>query len=344
MSVIADPSRLGIVIIGRNEGKRLVACFDSLPKSGVRCVYVDSGSSDGSVEQAAKRGIAVVELDMSRPFSAARARNEGWQGLASKFPNLQYIQFIDGDCQLQPQWIESATSFLAQHDDYAAVCGRRRELYPDATVYNRLADMEWNTPTGETQACGGDSLFRLSALEQVAGFDPTVVAGEEPELCSRLREQGWRFWRLDKEMTWHDAAMSTYSQWWKRALRTGYGGYIVTRKRPHDPLLPFARQGRSARTWALMWPLLVIVATIAGWCLGGTLGMAIGFSLTFLLLPMQIARIAWKKYRSGISLNIAIAYAWLIMTSKFAELKGQLRAMREMSSGKEFTIVEHRQD
>src|SRR5262249_41651645 len=160
-----------------------------------------------------RAGIVVVQLDAALPFTAARARNEGFAAAKQRWPSLRYIQFIDGDCELVPGWITTARAFIEQERNVAVVCGRRRELYPQRSTYNKLSDIEWNTPIGETLACGGDSLMRVDAFKQVAGLRPELIAGEEPDLCRRLRGVGWKVWRIDAEMTRHDAAMTEFRQW-----------------------------------------------------------------------------------------------------------------------------------
>src|SRR5262245_51583875 len=172
---------VGVIVIGRNEGQRLVDCLKSVKLESDCIVYVDSGSTDGSVAAAKQLGAMAVELDMARPFTAARARNEGLAALRSSRPDIQFVQFIDGDCELVKGWLQAALTFITQRSDVAVVCGRRRERYPDASVYNWLCDLEWDTPVGEAAACGGDALMRAAALEAVSGFLPHLRAGEEPE-------------------------------------------------------------------------------------------------------------------------------------------------------------------
>lgn len=215
-------ANIGVVVIGRNEGDRLRRCLASLRDNVQHIVYVDSGSTDDSLDVARAAGALVHELDMSRPFNPARARGEGFDRLMAG-PKPDYVQFVDGDCEVQPDWISTAAVYLEAHSDVGAVCGRRRERFPDATIWNKLIDLEWETPSGECKACGGDSLTRAVAVDAVGGFDPAVVAGEEAEMCVRLRKAGWRVWRLDKEMTLHDAAMTRFGQWWKRTRRSGHG-------------------------------------------------------------------------------------------------------------------------
>ena len=188
----------------------------------MQVVYVDSGSTDGSLQWAKQAGVDTIELDVSVPFTAARARNAGFRRLRALAPDLKFIQFIDGDCELNRKWPDTALSFLGSHDHVCAVFGRRRERYPERSVYNLMCDQEWDIPLGEVKACGGDVMMRIDALDAGGGYREDLIAGEEPELCVRLRAAGWKIWRLDHEMTLHDAAMLHFSQWWRRQMRSGY--------------------------------------------------------------------------------------------------------------------------
>ena len=213
-------SDIAAVIIGRNEGDRLVRCLQALPEGLARIIYVDSGSTDGSVAAARAAGAEVVELDMSIPFTAARARNAGLACLGAE-AGVQFVQVIDGDCELQDGWLETAGAFLRDNREVAVVAGRLRERFADATVWNRLADAEWAAAAGEADAVGGVALLRHAAVRTAGYYRADLVAGEEPELCLRLRRAGWKIWRLEAEMALHDIAMTRFGQWWRRAARNG---------------------------------------------------------------------------------------------------------------------------
>jgi len=215
-------SVVGFVIIGRNEGARLGLSIDSVLRQSSLAVYVDSGSTDDSVALAGARGLPVVELDPTVPFTAARARNAGFAWLTSRHPELELVHFIDGDCELVRGWLDRALAAIRSDAGLAAVCGRRRERAPGASPYNRLCDHEWNTPVGLRETCGGDALFRVTPFRGVGGFREDLIAGEEPDLCHRIRRQGWLIRRVDAEMTVHDAAMTRFAQWWQRNRRSGY--------------------------------------------------------------------------------------------------------------------------
>lgn len=307
---------IGIVVIGRNEGERLRGCLESLGDASLPIVYVDSGSSDDSVAMARDFGCDVVELDPARPFTAARARNEGFARLRERVPDLDAVQFVDGDCMVEPGWLETAANALADDPSVTVVCGRRREHYPERSVYNRLCDMEWNTPVGEEAACGGDSMMRATALVSAGGFRESLIAGEEPELCFRLRAAGGRVVRLDRDMTLHDAAMTRFGQWWQRAKRSGHAaaeGYALHGDSPER----FNRRTvRSILFWGAALPIVSILLAL----------IATPWALLLLLgYPVLFWRIRGHRRARGDTPSDAALYAFFTVIGKFAELTGILR-------------------
>ncbi|MEO7106530.1 MAG: glycosyltransferase family A protein [Rhodoferax sp.] len=269
MTTFVSDALLAVVAIGRNEGSRLKVCLESAWSGGPvqQVVYVDSGSSDGSAEYARSRGCRVIDLDMSLPFTAARARNEGFALALQCEPHLTHVQFIDGDCELSPDWIASALAFLNVHPNVVAVCGRRRERYPERSIYNQLCDIEWNTPLGETKSCGGDVLMRADALRSVGGYRANLIAGEEPELCIRLRASGGHIFRLRHEMTLHDANILHFGQWWSRSKRAGYAFAEGAALHGAPPEMHWVRESRSAWIWGAGIPIMVVIGFVCshGW-------------------------------------------------------------------------------
>src|SRR3546814_16920716 len=114
---------------------------------------------------------------MRLPFAAARARNEGFEALRAANPDLEFVQFIDGDCELESGWIETAERFLNEESDFAATCGRRRERFPEARFYNRLCAEEWTTPDGAAAQCGGDAMLRCASFRADDGYDHGIITG-----------------------------------------------------------------------------------------------------------------------------------------------------------------------
>ncbi len=320
---------VGIVFIGRNEGERLKNCVRSIAADRFPAVYVDSGSSDGSVEFCRSAGITIVALDLTKPFTAARARNEGFLQLIKQHPDIRYVQFIDGDCQLDSGWMARAQHFLDENLRYAAVCGRRRELSPDASIYNKLCDIEWNTPHGTTESCGGDVLMRVDAFKQVGGFNAQLIAGEEPELCYRLRAKGWQIMRLDAEMTLHDAQMHKFASWWRRSKRAGYAcaNAVFLHGRSEERF--FVRPLARILFWGCAFPLAILLASFAH-----------PFALLLVLAyPLQMLRLVFKGPEN---LRTNIYWAFFLVLGKFSEFTGVLQCIYDQFSKRTAVLIEYK--
>ncbi len=334
------PVSIAVVVIGRNEGDRLKRCLQSIP-SDVPTVYVDSGSTDGSVEFARSIGAHVIELDMTNGFTAARARNAGWRALADLGSDAEFIQFVDGDCELNAEWLGLGANALNKEPSLAAVFGRRRERFPDRSIYNRMCDDEWNVSPGLVSSCGGDVLFRRSALEQAGGYSDYLIAGEEPDLCLRLSRLGWQIRCIAAEMTLHDAAMTRIKQWWMRARRSGFA-YTAHVLRHKDQSFPaWSRQVKSIVIWGGLLPALALVSAALGLILQSVVPMTLPILIGGLYL-VQIARVAAKKRSSGESWSFAFSYATLIIGGKLAEFGGMFRSMLDHVRKRRSVIIEYK--
>lgn len=323
-------SKVGFVVIGRNEGSRLIGCLDSISKFAPAIVYVDSASTDQSVQEALARGVHVLQLDMATKFTAARARNAGFSLLLKHYPKLSYVHFIDGDCSVSETWVEDAISFLDQHPQVAVACGRRRERFPKASKYNQLCDIEWNTPIGKAKACGGDAIMRVSVFQQVSGFNEQLIAGEEPELCIRIRQLGFDVWRLDHEMTLHDAAIFRFSQWWKRTVRAGYAYAEGSHLHGSAPEYHWVKESRRAWVWGGLMPLLLLVSIAAQsyWTIA-----------ILLILFIQFLRLVKHNQSKE---KFAYTYALYLMIGKVAEMYGQVKYWWHRSFNVNATLIEYK--
>jgi GT2 family glycosyltransferase len=321
--------KFGAVAIGRNEGQRLRLCLKSL--SAARAlVYVDSGSTDGSVQWARDHGVIVVELDRNLPFTAARGRNAGFRRLRKIAPDLLYVQFADGDCELVKGWVEHATSFLDSHIDVGAVFGRLRERHPERSVYNWLCDREWDRPAGEVRSCAGNVMMRVDAFCAVGGYRDDVIAAEEDELCIRLRAEGWRIWGLDADMALHDASMMHFGQWWRRTLRSGYGFALGAYLHGASAEQHFVWESRRAWIWGIWLPL----ACLALGLMFGPWGWA-----AWLIYPLQISR---QTVRNPGPMRDRALLALFQVLARFAEALGQIRFMRDRLVGRQAQLIEHK--
>jgi len=341
------PPCLAFVAIGRNEGERLKRCLLSIRDLTDTVIYIDSGSTDGSREFAASLGVEVLDLDTTSGFTMSRARNAGWRRALEIFPETEFVHFIDGDCELAEGWLAEAVDFLNKHPDISAVCGRRRERFPHQSFYNRLIDIEWNTAVGEAESSGGDALMRLDALEEVRGFNEALIAGEEPELCKRMRDKGWKIWRLDRDMTWHDANMHTFSQWWKRHVRGGYGARDVALRSletgTSGSAVLFGHQVRSSLLWTL-GTSLVLIAGVAASLISGC------FYLFPTILAVLICIWLCQSVRIGVALRkraggiiLGTLYGCSLMLAKWPQLLGSLKHHADLRTGRTAKLIEYKQ-
>ncbi|HSV70041.1 MAG TPA: glycosyltransferase family A protein [Methylibium sp.] len=331
------PGHIAAVVIGRNEGSRLIACLKSVRPQTDRLVYVDSGSTDGSPEAARALGAEVVALDLRQPFTAARARNVGWRHALARWPDTEAFQFIDGDCEVDAGWLPAARAFLGERPDVVAVCGRRRERHPEASPYNRLCDEEWATPVGAAQACGGDVLMRAAPLRAAGGYRDGLIAGEEPELCVRLRAAGGRIWRLDAEMTRHDAALHRFGQWWQRSRRSGHAYAEGAALHGAPPERHWVVERRRIVLWGLALPAVGLLGPLLG--VPPLAAVWLAYPAQWLRLSLRLAAPpgtlpdtpAWRLRRGGFAL-----------LGKFAEAAGAITYWWRRLHGRAGRLIEYK--
>jgi len=328
---------VSVVVIGRNEGERLRRCLESIaqmnhPTFNFEILYVDSGSTDNSIALAKELGATVIALHPERP-SAALGRNAGWRAALG-----ETILFLDGDTILNPDFVSAALLRLAD-PEVAVVWGHRRELYPQKSIYIRVLDLDWIYAPGFTLYCGGDALFRHSVLAATGGFDETLIAGEEPELCRRIAALGFKILHIDHPMTGHDLAITRWRQYWKRSTRAGHAYAEVSQRLDASGQTFWADEVRRNRNRAL---------TLIALCLLGLLGS--------ILLRSLWPALAVLLFFTAISLRSALKARWkssdpltLFLYGIHSHLQqipiyyGQLQYRWNRRKGKRVRLLEYKQ-
>lgn len=340
MTKITD--ELGVVVIGRNEGERLKRCISSIQLHfNGPIIYVDSGSTDGSVEYCDEIGLEAIDLDMSTPFTMSRARNAGFKRLIDKHVHCKYVQFVDGDCELSTEWLATSYHFIKKQIRISSVCGILQEKFPDKNIYHRLMNMELKGHSGEIIACGGIAMFKIETFEKVGGFNESLIAGEEADLCLRIKSTGEKVWRLDVSMGTHDIDMHKFSQWWTRMKRTGhayaqgfdmYGKGVYKHKQ---------KQVLSSLIYGFIVPFFFIFS----------LSMLEGqeISITILILTIIIyIRVFLSSLYARLKLRDStfnsLLYATAIIIGKFPEVLGIFIYYMNNMFGKTSLIMEYRDD
>ncbi len=287
---------VSVIVIGRNEGQRLAGCLRSIKAvnnfgGDLELIYVDSDSKDGSPELAEGLGAKVLRVKPQRP-SAAIGRNAGWRASTGL-----YVLFLDGDTLLHPDFLSVALKSISS-PDIAVVWGHRRETFPEHSLYNRVLDLDWIYPVGVSEFCGGDALMCRDILEEVGGFSEDLIAGEEPELCQRIRAQGKIILHIDQPMTRHDMAMTQFKAYWKRAVRAGHAYAEVSQrmKKTAFPLWINDCYRNAAHAIVLLLLLLsASVLSLMSYDILPFLGLLFGYS--FLILRTAY-KARWKNSSS----------------------------------------------
>jgi GT2 family glycosyltransferase len=329
------PDSCAIVVIGRNEGDRLLTCLESVRGADVSVLYVDSGSSDGSAARAAPLCDQVIELDPARPFSAARGRNEGFAAALLRSPGIQWVQFIDGDCTLSPTWLRAATQAMAADERRAVVIGPLQELHPDASTYNRLCALEWKSPPGDLTnfgSLGGIMLVRASVFAQLGGFNEKVIAGEDSEFGVRVGEAGFKITKIAAGMATHDADIHRFGQWWTRTVRSGHATGQRFSLNGSGAARDCAREHRSVIFWGLALPAAVL---LLAW---PTRGVSLLLLAGYVVL---IKRVAAYRLSRGDTAAEANLYARFNVLGKFAEGVGLLKFQVNRLFGR-YRIIEYK--
>lgn len=308
---------ISMVVIGRNEGDLLVRCFESIravdyPADRMELIYVDSNSTDESCEVARRANAVVIKIEEG-PMSAARARNLGWRRATSDL-----VHFFDGDTILDRNWLHKAVACL-QDTSIGCVFGRCEELRPTASVYMRVCNFDWHIPNGPWRTCGGIALFRRQLLRLLNGYCEELIAGEEPELCYRLRRLGFQIWRLDEPMIGHDLNMTRFDQYWQRAVRSGWAYCVVAVRCCRGPERLWIRENLVNAGEVAFWCLLVIaiVCSLSVWI----------FALSAVILLLRTAWISCKVRSRAESWISAILYAIHCQFSRIPFLLGQLKGL-----------------
>lgn len=322
-------------MIGRNEGKRLLLSLQSMQSSKCPIIYVDSGSSDDSVNVASSLADIVHALDPSKPFSAARARNEGFERITKQFPALKYIQFVDGDCILSEGWLDAAAAALAQDDKRAAVVGHLHESNPEFSIYNRLCALEWKSPPGDLTnfgALGGISMMRAEVFRALNGFRENVIAGEDSEFGVRLSLAGYRVTKIDHSMAIHDANITSFGQWWKRSVRAGHAIGQRATLNGKSAAKDCVQERKSTLFWGVFLPILALILLIP------TRGLSLIIAFAYVLLGVKVYL---YRRKLGESSSDAKVYAKFIVLGKFANGLGLVKFFAN-SLKKQYEIIEYK--
>ena len=295
------------VVIGYNEAGTLGKCLQSVKMAGrglsvpSEIIYVDGGSEDESIRIAQDADIDQV-LGGEQRRKAAENRNLGLSRAAGSF-----IQFVDGDMELWPDWPAAALAFLEARRETAAVCGTIREA--GRGVFSQALEIDWRPCEGPVRHCGGAAMYRRDTLAQCGGFPEDLPYGEELYLCWRIRnELGMSIFQLGHTMVTHDLGYSSFGEHMRRLVRVG------------ETYIEIA--ARCARTADRLWLREAVAHVVwAGAALCALAALAFGATAVRAAVVTAVLLVLLRKtaqmLRRGYGLRVSITYA---VHSYFAKL------------------------
>jgi len=314
------PYSISFVIIGLNEEKMIARCVESIlgidyPIDKMELIYVDSGSRDHTLEIVSKYPITIVQLKTDTP-SAGLGRNEGL-----KICKGDLVQFIDGDCMIDSQWLKNSLPYMAGNE-IACVTGRRKELFCEKSIYNKLIDLTWqNAPSGYVHTPGGGGLFKKSILQEVGPYDPNMTA-EEAELDYRIIRKGYKILNIVDIMIHHDVDISSLFQYLKRAIRNGYGTAQIFKKYRHSKDKPRSFYSTVIKADA---QVILFIAMVLSFSLGR-------FPISCILascVGIFVLRKVIKTYLSSRSLWMSFFFPVMSFLSRCAGFIGYIKCSLE---------------
>lgn len=312
-----EPARvldLSFVVIGFNESATLPACFRSIQEAeleglAVEIIYVDGGSTDTSIEIARSWKVDAC-LGGEKRRRAAENRNLGLRHARGEF-----VQFLDGDMQLEPGWIQAGLALLRQRPGTAVVWGYIREANPGP--YYRAMQLDWEFVEGPTRYCGGAALFRRGPLASLGGFPEDVAYGEEPYLCWRIRnELDKEVYHLHEPMVQHDLAYGGLRDYARRTVRCGETYAEIAARCLHTKERLWLREVVTSLGWASIL-VIAILAAIAG---AGAIQLAAAAFLAAVL-----GRKFLQYATRGRGMYISLVYALHTYATKLLVAYGILR-------------------
>jgi O-antigen biosynthesis protein len=229
-----DPAwpRISVLVCTHNGARTLSECLDGLEQlvyPDYEVIVVSDGSTDASVDIVRRRGYRLIQSDH---VGLAAARNAGLRAATGDI-----VAYIDDDARPDPHWLAYLTDSL-HHGPWAAVGGPNLAPRGDGWVAESVA----NAPGGPHHVLvsdreaehipGCNMAFRRRALEAIDGFDPIFrAAGDDVDVCWRLRERGFRIGFNPAAVVWH-RRRDSLTAYWRQQRGYGEAEALVERKWP----------------------------------------------------------------------------------------------------------------
>lgn len=221
---------LSFIVPVRNDAVRLERCLRSMLASGrhpddVEIVVVDNGSTDGSGKVGRSLGAHVIDVTRGR---VAELRNIGVRQATAPV-----LAFIDADHEIAREWVTTALEVL--RDPTVHMTGALCVPPPDGTWVQRgygFLRARPNTARDVDWLGSGNMVVRRDAFERARGFDASLEASEDVDLCHRILAAGGRIVSDPRLLNIHYGDPTTVSALFRGERWRGRDNLRVSFRRP----------------------------------------------------------------------------------------------------------------
>lgn len=194
--------KVSIVIIGRNEERGIGECVGAALVAaeqigGAEIIFVDSASTDKTVEIVKSLGVRVISMKPTMKLSPSAGRFVG-----SQYANGEFILFLDADTLVYKDFLPAAIKQFEKDESIGGIngflddLGEKGELLNDVEErFNEITDVKWLR--------GPCCFYRREALQKSGSFNPYLAVEEEAELGLRLIKNGWKLKLMPISMACH---------------------------------------------------------------------------------------------------------------------------------------------
>jgi len=225
--------KLSILIKALNEEALISNCLEAalveVQKVGGEVILVDSLSTDRTIEIAKRYPVRIIQFIRKEDCGCASAVQLGYQ-----YAHGEYLYVLDGDMELQPDFLSLALDYLESNPDVAGVAGKLLDTHiKTADDKRRASKATAQQQIMEVPDLGGGGLYRRKAIESVGYLAHRwLPAREEAELGARLRAAGWRLIRLPEIAVLHTGHSESNFQMlcrlWRNRRMHAYGMCLRT--------------------------------------------------------------------------------------------------------------------
>jgi Glycosyl transferase family group 2 len=263
-----ESSITGVVVVASDNKASPEAAIRSAG-DGRAIVFVAVGGAPDATATAKGAGAVIAEGSERSFIPAGRARNAGYRQLKKIAPHLEYVQFVDADAALDPDWIATAEKFMARRPEVSIVTGAIKSLSGSRLSHAPTGSRDNADDEGEIQCVyGGSALMRVESFEAAGGFRGDLLTAETVDLCIRLRRRGARIWRLDEAMAICRSAVKP-GGWWAQSRQRGFDNAYCASLHGGPP----ERLGMMDTVLAVLWGFLFPTAVISAALLGALVAM-----------------------------------------------------------------------